>query len=1143
MPLRVLLVDDHEPVRRGIRSLLTRHPDWSVCGEAADGLEATQLARELQPDVILMDMSMPRMGGAEATRIIRKEVPQAHVIIVTQSDPALVQEQASQIGARGYVSKSTLARDLLPAIVKIIGMPSEGEAPESREEVTSSRAAWLFGGGDLGHLMRHHNWSGTPLGPIGNWPQSLRAAVNVMLNSQHPMWIGWGPEVTFLYNDAYISVLSLAKHPGSLGRPAREVWAEIWDVCGPLVDKVFARAEPTFMNDVRLFMSRGEYLEETYYSFSYSPVFDDDGKVGGLFCPSTEVTAKVLHARRLRTLSELSAKALVEKSIQAACQSCVETLAENPEDVPFSLLYVLDSSRQVATLAGTSHVPLGVEGVSPSEISLADQQSTTTRWPIQTVVETSQARVVPLSGVAALPLGAASQAVTEAMVLPITPPGRVGPAAVLIAGVNPTRKLDRDYTTFFSLIADQAASAIQNATVAEEEKKRADALAEIDRAKTQFFSNVSHEFRTPLTLMLGPLESMLAQAATLPPEHRDHLEVAHRNSLRLLKLVNTLLDFSRIEAGRVQPAFEPTDLASLTTDLASLFRSTIEQAGLEFAVNCESLDEPAYVDPEMWEKIVFNLLSNAFKFTFAGGIVVELRRANNSAEFTVRDSGTGIPAEELPHVFERFHRVKNAQGRTIEGSGIGLALVQELAKIHGGTAQVESELGRGTKFTIRIPLGKEHLPPDRIGAPGRVSVRLRGEAFLIKEAGLWRTEPVATPVRSGASTAKAHPIPVANQARILIADDNADMREYLGGLLAGYQVDLAPDGDAALQAALKNPPDLVLTDVMMPSLDGFGLLHKLRANETTATIPVILLSARAGDESRLEGVAAGADDYLTKPFSARELTARVETHLKLSRLRREGEERYRQLAETLEAQVRARTRELEERNAEVLSQSQQLRELSWELLHTEDEERRRIARELHDSSGQILTMLGINLAGLVEQASKTAPGLAPSLEKTEDLVQQLTKEIRTTSYLLHPPLLDESGLPAALSWYIRGLAERSGLDISFNISEGFVRLPREMELVVFRLVQECLTNVHRHSGSRSARVRLVRRGDEVSIEVQDRGKGISPERLAEIQSKSTGVGIRGMRERLRQFGGELVIKSSGAGTTVFVTVPVPKQLQ
>jgi signal transduction histidine kinase len=188
-------------------------------------------------------------------------------------------------------------------------------------------------------------------------------------------------------------------------------------------------------------------------------------------------------------------------------------------------------------------------------------------------------------------------------------------------------------------------------------------------------------------------------------------------------------------------------------------------------------------------------------------------------------------------------------------------------------------------------------------------------------------------------------------------------------------------------------------------------------------------------------------------------------------------------------------------------------------------------------------MLGINLAGLVEQANKTAPGLAPSLEKTEDLVQQLTKEIRTTSYLLHPPLLDESGLPAALSWYIRGLAERSGLDISFNISEGFVRLPREMELVVFRLVQECLTNVHRHSGSRSARVRLVRQGDEVSIEVQDRGKGISPERLAEIQSKSTGVGIRGMRERLRQFGGELVIKSSGAGTTVFVTVPVPKQLQ
>ena len=580
---------------------------------------------------------------------------------MSQSDPAVVRQQAAQIGARGYVSKATLARDLLPAILKIIGGPDGDESLGEVEDQTA-KAEWLFGGGDLGHLIRQHHWALSPLGPIDDWPQSLKTAVNLMLNSQHPMWIGWGPEMTFLYNDAYISVLSLAKHPGSLGRPAREVWAEIWDVCGPLADKVFTKAEPSFVNEVRLFMSRGEYLEETYYSFSYSPIYDESGKVGGLFCPSTETTAKVLHARRLRTLSELSAKSLVEKSIEAACASIVETLSRNPDDVPFSLLYRLDPDRDVATLEGTSHLATGVARVSPLEIPLPGEDSEVSLWPIGEVIQSSRPRLVSLTGIASLPRGAAQQLVSEALVLPVTSPGHVRPAAVLIAGVNPTRKLDREYSTFYSLIADQVATAIQNATAVEQEKKRADALAEIDRAKTQFFSNVSHEFRTPLTLMLGPLEDLLSRPVGLTPEQREQLDVAHRNSLRLLKLVNTLLDFSRIEAGRVQAVYEPADLAKLTTDLASVFRSAIERAGLKLVINCAPLAEPVYIDREMWEKIIFNLLSNAFKFTFEGEIEVSLRTVEGSVEFSVRDTGTGIPAEELPHLFKRFQRVKGARG-------------------------------------------------------------------------------------------------------------------------------------------------------------------------------------------------------------------------------------------------------------------------------------------------------------------------------------------------------------------------------------------------------------------------------------------------------------------------------------------------
>jgi PAS domain S-box-containing protein len=249
--------------------------------------------------------------------------------------------------------------------------------------------------------------------------------------------------------------------------------------------------------------------------------------------------------------------------------------------------------------------------------------------------------------------------------------------------------------------------------------------------------------------------------------------------------------------------------------------------------------------------------------------------------------------------------------------------------------------------------------------------------------------------------------------------------------------------------------------------------------------------------------------------------------------RREAEDKYRKLAQALDAQVRVRTRELEE-------QSSQVRELSWRLLGSQDEERRHIARELHDSAGQTLTILGITLAQLAQKAGRNAPELAGAAEQIQETVQQLHREIRTTSYLLHPPLLDESGLYSAISWYLQGLQERSGLEVRLDCSEKFGRLPREIELVIFRLVQECLTNIHRHSGSKSASIRLARDMHQITLEIRDQGKGMSRERLAEIQSGRSGVGITGMRERLRQFEGTLDIESGDSGTRVFAIIPVPK---
>ncbi|HXP57702.1 MAG TPA: SpoIIE family protein phosphatase [Streptosporangiaceae bacterium] len=353
-----------------------------------------------------------------------------------------------------------------------------------------------------------------------------------------------------------------------------------------------------------------------------------------------------------------------------------------------------------------------------------------------------------------------------------------------------------------------------------------------------------------------------------------------------------LLDFSRIEAGRMQARYEPVDLAAFTADLASVFRSAVERAGLTYQVDCPELPGLVYVDQEMWEKVVLNLLSNALKFTFEGAISVTLRPDGDHAVLRVTDTGVGVAAAEMPRLFERFHRIPNARSRSNEGSGIGLALVRELVGLHGGTITAASTEGAGTEFTIRLPFGPDHLPPAHVAdaaAPGVVTAA--ADPFLA-ETLRWLPE-------SGSPTG---PLPVLSTAvpdtapdpapgdgertRVVLADDNADMREYLQRLLgARYEVTAVADGLAALDAVHADPPDLVISDVMMPGLDGLALVAALRSDPRTADVPVLLLSARAGQEAAVEGLGAGADDYLVKPFSAAELLARVRANVELARLR------------------------------------------------------------------------------------------------------------------------------------------------------------------------------------------------------------------------------------------------------------------
>ena len=752
--------------------------------------------------------------------------------------------------------------------------------------------------GQVGSDLAAVDWAATPLGPPEQWPQSLRTPVRILLTTKFSMWMAWGPELTFFCNDAYRRDTLGKKYPWALGQPTSAVWSEIWPDVRPRIEHVMQTGEATWDESLQLFLERSGYLEETYHTFSYSPLADDDGRIAGMLCVVSEDTAQVLANRRMATLRDLGTRSsdLTESETLA---SAAQHLAGNPHCLPFTLTYLFDAGGSAATLVAST----GFEGASghpaaPSSLSVTDPDAA---WPVSELARGEAVLVERLpERFAALPCGAWDEPPTSALVVPLVQPHHGAPYGFLVAGLDRYRALDEEYRGFVDLVAGHLAASITDARAFEFEKQRAESLAQIDRAKTDFFTNVSHEFRTPLTLLLGPAEDALSDDQDpLPATQRQRLEVVHRNAQRLLKLVNSLLDFSRLESGRVVSHVEPVDLSRYTAELAAMFRAAVERGGLSLTVDCPPLDRPVRVDREQWAKIVLNLLSNALKFTFEGGITVAVHQDGDRTVLTVRDTGVGIPEAEQPRLFERFHRVHGVRSRTFEGSGIGLALVAELAAVHGGDVSVASQVGEGSTFTVRVPTTPatwsgdepEHALPEVLpeALPEVLPEGLPEVASgFVAEALRWSDEDV------DAAAARPAPEPVAatpgtgdGRVRILVVDDNADMREYVARLLAAqYDVTTASDGLDALAQVAVTPPDLVITDVMMPGLDGFGLLEKLQSDPATMGVPVIMLSARAGDDGTIEGLEAGADDYLVKPFSARELLARVRVNLELDRVRR-----------------------------------------------------------------------------------------------------------------------------------------------------------------------------------------------------------------------------------------------------------------
>ncbi|ORX86569.1 hypothetical protein K493DRAFT_307056 [Basidiobolus meristosporus CBS 931.73] len=803
----------------------------------------------------------------------------------------------------------------------------------AKQQLFMKLTSTLSGGGAMGEMLRNYDWNNSSLGPVTKWPQSLLSAVSLCMASTLPMAVWWGPRFTIIYNDGYCGAAG-QKHPAMFGQEGPVHWEELWEGIGPSAELAM-QGTNSYVEDDLLLMTRRGYLEETYITWSYIPIRQEDGTVGGFLNPYIEVTERILAERRLKTLRDFNSEINLAKDAREVFDSIGKVLSENPYDVPFAALYThmaldsdeieesYDEASSTNTKLDSLHLvqTVGMPEDHPSIFSSIRLAPAFHANPVQDAMRLAyeSKKIVKIKlgeWFGEVPIRGWDTAARELIASPIMGSNKDGVLGVLVMGLNARTEYDENYKTFIDLVCRQTGSAIINISAYEEEMRRFKELAAIDRAKTAFFSSVSHELRTPLTLILGPVKDMLLER-DLAPETKTKLTYMNRNAERLLRLVNLLLDFSKIEAGRMQATFHETNLGKFTADLASMFRSAIEKGGVQFEVDCERMERNVWVDRDMWEKIVFNLIGNAFKFTMKGSITVKLASSEDDSHaiLSVADTGDGIPSHEIMRVFERFHRVEGRRGRSHEGTGIGLALTQELAKLHGGTVGVTSEFGKGSTFTVHIPLGCSHLSQDRLVEASEVKDNdaemdmpsRYGQSF-VEEARNWlpSSDEDSTEYRSNTSSTDSNAggsvtFPVVSRGcRVLLVDDNVDMRKYIKCILEKWwRVTEAEDGEQAYQMAIADPPDLIVSDVMMPNLDGYGLLKLLRTQPLTKFVPLILLSAQAGEEARVDGLSAGADDYLVKPFSAKELVARVHTHLELGKLRVE-----------LERMVKERTKEL-----------------------------------------------------------------------------------------------------------------------------------------------------------------------------------------------------------------------------------------
>jgi signal transduction histidine kinase len=993
------------------------------------------------------------------------------------------------------------------------------------QENLQDPADWLVGGGEMGKLIRAKDWSKTPLGPIDSWPKSLKTSVSLCLSSNFPINLIWGEEHTQIINDGYWPICGEI-YEQVMGANYRESWKSAWSAIGETFESAFS-GKTSFLENQRMFLARNGFLEETFFTFSHSPIRDDTGQIVGLFHPVTETTGRILAERRSKAVRELSIVMSSAKNVDDVYHKAGMSLADSAYDISFAAIYEIDESGSFAILRSKHGIKEGAE-LLPEKIALDG----TDHWDLHELKNNSHPlRIDDAASKIGKILGQEYPEVLERVCLqPLNRPGSQSVAGVLILGASPRLPFDDLYQDFFNLLTSSISLALTNAQAFEQERKRAEELAALDLAKTTFFSNISHEFRTPLTLILAPVEELLAEArkSSVASNSLDieRLDIVHRNSLRLLKLVNTLLDFSRIESGRFQASFEDTEISVLTEELASSFQSVAQSAGLDFEYRADSIQGDVYVDREMWEKIVLNLVSNAFKYTLKGKIEVSLYDRKDRVELVVKDTGTGIAEAEIPHLFERFYRVKGSQGRSFEGSGIGLALVHELIKLHGGSIDVQSEEGVGTSFHVTLHKGNAHLPADMISSRDEALSRRTREMFASESMSISGNQ-VTPQAREGARAQDK------SRDVVLLVDDNSDMRSYITHILEDdYEVLTAQDGRDALQKIREHRPNLVLSDIMMPNLDGYGLLEHIRADANLESLPVILVSARAGDEAKVEGLGTGADDYLTKPFSAKELKARVSSHLKMARIRTDSIHR--------EAELRAEAYSARRTN-----------QLKDEFLATVSHELRTPMNAINGFS-ELLT--------LEEPGSEDFNLAVEAIMRNSKHQQRIVNDLLDISQIISGKLslehdyLDFEIVVSSAVETVSLSAKAREIDIHVNIEKDIPKIQGDVGRLQ-QVVWNVLSNAIRFTPLKGAIwIDVVRDQDDIVLSVRDNGEGIAKEFLPYAfdslrqedgrfsrRHGGLGIGLSIVKQIVEAHGGRAYLDSQGKGkgTTVTINIPGP----